>query len=84
MKPVKPVGIVGYGAYVPRYRLPAHAVSELWTHGNAQPPVREKSVPGLDEDVATMSIEAARNAINLIMFGRLARCGWAANLTPTR
>ncbi len=28
-----------------------------------QLPVREKSVPGLDEDVATMSIEAARNAL---------------------
>lgn len=64
MKPVKPVGIVGYGAYVPRYRLSGHAVSELWTHGNAQPAVKEKSVPGMDEDVATMSIEAARNAIS--------------------
>jgi hydroxymethylglutaryl-CoA synthase len=26
-------------------------------------PIKEKSVPGLDEDVATMSIEAARNAM---------------------
>lgn len=63
MKPVKPVGIVGYGAYVPRYRLASQEVSELWTEGNAVTPVREKAVPGLDEDVVTMSIEAARNAL---------------------
>jgi hydroxymethylglutaryl-CoA synthase len=66
MKPVKPVGIIGYGAYVPRYRLISQEVSELWTDGNATSPVREKSVPGLDEDVTTMSIEAARNAINRV------------------
>src|SRR6266542_1168287 len=63
MKPVKPVGIVGYGAYVPRYRLESREVSELWTDGNSVTPVKQKSVPGLDEDVATMSIEAARNAM---------------------
>src|SRR6266540_686366 len=63
IKPVKSVGIVGYGAYVPRYRLPATEVAELWTEGNAIIPVKQKSVPGLDEDVATMSIEAARNAM---------------------
>lgn len=63
LKPSKSVGIVGYGAYVPRYRLAGQAISELWTEGNAVPPVREKAVPGLDEDVATMSIEAARNAV---------------------
>jgi hydroxymethylglutaryl-CoA synthase len=63
MKPVKPVGILGYGSYVPQYRLVSQDVSELWTDGNAISPVREKSVPGLDEDVATMSIEAARNAL---------------------
>ncbi len=63
MKPSNPVGIIGYGSYVPRYRLPAREVSELWTDGNSPLPVHEKSVPGLDEDVATMSIEAARNAL---------------------
>ena len=63
MKPNRPVGIVGYGSYVPCYRLPVQEVSELWTQGNTQLPVLEKSVPGLDEDVATMSIEAARNAL---------------------
>lgn len=63
MKPVRPVGIVGYGAYVPRFRLVSQDVSELWTDGNAISPIREKAVPGLDEDVATMSMEAARNAV---------------------
>ena len=57
------VGIVGYGAYVPRFRLPAKEVSRVWTKGQAGLPVEEKSVPGFDEDVVTMSIEAARNAL---------------------
>jgi hypothetical protein len=30
--------------------------------GKAALPIKEKAVPGLDEDVVTMSIEAARNA----------------------
>jgi len=63
LKPQNPVGIVGYGAYVPRYRLPATEVSRIWTEGTAGLPIKEKAVPGLDEDVITMSIEAARNAL---------------------
>ncbi len=63
LKPSREVGIVGYGAYVPRYRLPAAEVARIWTGGLGGTPVGEKSVPGLDEDVATMSIEAARNAL---------------------
>lgn len=63
LKPIKPVGIVGYGAYVPRYRLPASEVARVWTEGQGGLPIKEKAVPGLDEDVATMSIEAARNAM---------------------
>ena len=63
MKPAREVGIVGYGAYVPRYRLPASEVSRVWMEGKAGLPVEEKSVPGLDEDTATMAIEAARNAL---------------------
>jgi hydroxymethylglutaryl-CoA synthase len=62
-RPIRPVGIVGYGAYVPRYRLPGSEISRVWTDGNAKSPVREKAVPGLDEDTATMSVEAARNAL---------------------
>lgn len=63
LKPARSVGIAGYGAYVPRYRLPAREVSRIWTGGEMALPIKEKSVPGLDEDVATMSIEAARNAL---------------------
>lgn len=63
LKPARPVGIVGYGAYVPRYRLPAREVARVWTAGAGGLPIKEKSVAGLDEDVATMSIEAARNAL---------------------
>ncbi len=63
LKPLRAVGIAGYGAYVPRYRLPATEVSRVWTGGQGGTPIKEKSVPGLDEDVITMSIEAARNAL---------------------
>ncbi|MFC2054816.1 hydroxymethylglutaryl-CoA synthase [Chloroflexota bacterium] len=63
LKPTHPVGIVGYGAYVPRYRLPATEVSRIWTDSKGGVPIKEKAVPGLDEDVVTMSIEAARNAL---------------------
>ncbi len=63
MTPDKPVGIIGYGSYVPRYRLAAKEVARVWTGGKGGLPIKEKSVPGLDEDVVTMSIEAARNAL---------------------
>ncbi len=63
MQPTKPVGIVGYGAYVPRYRLPGSEVARVWTNGLGGSPVTEKAVAGPDEDVTTMSIEAARNAL---------------------
>jgi hydroxymethylglutaryl-CoA synthase len=63
MRPARKTGIVGYGSYVPRYRLPGKEISRVWTEGNTPPIVPEKSVPGLDEDVITMSIEAARNAL---------------------
>jgi hydroxymethylglutaryl-CoA synthase len=63
LKPNRPVGIIGYGAYLPRYRLPGSEVSRVWEGGRGGGPVKEKAVAGLDEDVITMSIEAARNAL---------------------
>jgi hydroxymethylglutaryl-CoA synthase len=63
LKPNREVGIVGYGAYVPRFRLPASEVARVWTDGSGGLPIKEKAVAGLDEDTLTMSIEAARNAL---------------------
>ncbi len=65
MKPVREVGIVGYGAYIPRYRLAAEEISRLWRGGQdaGALPVKEKSVPGPDEDTVTMAVEAAQNAL---------------------
>ena len=63
MKPVRDVGIVGYGAYVPRFRLPATEVARVWRGAEDVLPIKEKAVPGLDEDTATIALEAARNAL---------------------
>ena len=63
LKPARRVGIVGYGAYIPQYRLPATEIARVWGGSDEGLPIKEKSVPGLDEDTITMSIEAARNAL---------------------
>ena len=62
-QPSRKVGIIGYGAYIPRFRLPGSEISRIWTNSHGGSPVKEKAVPGLDEDTITMSIEAARNAV---------------------
>lgn len=63
MKPKRDVGIVGYGAYVPRFRIKAQEIARVWGGAEEGLPIDEKAVPGLDEDTITMSIEAARNAM---------------------
>ena len=60
------VGIVSYGAYVPRYRIETKEIAKVWGKDESIGKglgVFSKSVPGLDEDVATISVEAARNAM---------------------
>ncbi len=63
MKPTRDVGIVGYGAYIPRYRISAAEISRVWKMGEDTLHLEEKAVPGLDEDTTTIAIEAARNAL---------------------
>jgi hydroxymethylglutaryl-CoA synthase len=63
MKPLRDVGLAGYGAYVPRFRLPATEVARVWKGNEDVLPITEKAVPGIDEDTATIALEAARNAL---------------------
>lgn len=63
MRPNRSVGILGYGVYIPRYRISGKEIARIWTDGSGAVPVPAKSVPGQDEDTITMAIEAARNAL---------------------
>src|SRR5689334_806639 len=63
MRPSKPVGIAGYGVYIPRYRIAAREIARVWSDNQGGVPVDAKSVPGPDEDTITMSTEAARSAL---------------------
>ncbi|KAB8141496.1 hydroxymethylglutaryl-CoA synthase [Chloroflexia bacterium SDU3-3] len=63
MRPNLAVGVIGYGAYIPRYRIAAKEIARIWTANNGGVPVDSKSVPGPDEDTITMSVEAGRNAL---------------------
>jgi len=61
-----PVGILSYGAYVPRYRIRSEEIARVWgddANIGRNLDVHQKSVPGPDEDVATISVEAARQAM---------------------
>lgn len=62
MRPQRPVGIAGYGAYIPRFRIAAKEIARVW-QAQGGVPVESKSIPGPDEDTITMAIEAARNAL---------------------
>jgi hydroxymethylglutaryl-CoA synthase len=63
MKPKRDVGIVGYGVYVPRFRITAAEIARVWKPDQPFALATEKSVPGPDEDTVTIAIEAARNAV---------------------
>ena len=60
-------GIIGWGSYVPKYRIKTEAIAEA-NDGNAEAikkglGLTEKSVPGKDEDTVTIAAQAARDAL---------------------
>jgi hydroxymethylglutaryl-CoA synthase len=61
------VGIISYGVYIPRFRIKVGEIARVWG-ANADDitgglGVKSKSVPDLDEDTATIAVEAARSAL---------------------
>ncbi len=58
------VGIVSYGAYIPRYRITPEEIGRVWgVDGKSMGKglfINQKSVPSPDEDVVTIATEAAR------------------------
>lgn len=60
-------GIVGYGSYVPKYRIKVEAIAKQWgTDAESYRKglfVQEKSVPAPDQDTITMSVEATLRAL---------------------
>jgi hydroxymethylglutaryl-CoA synthase len=61
------VGIVGYGSYVPVYRIKVDEIARQW--GKDPESIKngllvyEKTVPGQDEDTITISVQAAKYAL---------------------
>ena len=61
------VGIVSYGTYIPIYRIKVEEIARIW--GESAEAIKsglgiyQKSVPDVDEDTATISVEAAREAV---------------------
>ncbi|MFA6317072.1 MAG: hydroxymethylglutaryl-CoA synthase [Elusimicrobiota bacterium] len=61
------VGIIGYGAYIPRNRIKVEEIAKVWgTDARSYKKglmLEEKSVPSPDQDAITMSVEASRKAV---------------------
>ena len=61
------VGIISYGAYIPRYRIKVEEIARVWGANGVEISkglgVFEKSLPDLDEDTITISVEATRAAM---------------------
>ncbi len=61
------VGIVSYGAYIPRYRIKVSDIARVWgkdgEHVSQGLRVKEKAVAAIDEDSCTIAVETAKQAL---------------------
>ncbi|MGI5875529.1 MAG: hydroxymethylglutaryl-CoA synthase [Dethiobacteria bacterium] len=57
------VGILGYGSYIPSYRIRVKDIRNAWPQAGSFPGIQEKAVADFDEDVVTMGVEAAEKAL---------------------
>jgi hydroxymethylglutaryl-CoA synthase len=61
------IGIVGYGCYIPRFRISVEEIARVWgTDAESYKKgliVEEKAVPDMDEDTITIAMEAGKNAL---------------------
>jgi hydroxymethylglutaryl-CoA synthase len=62
-------GIVSYGSYIPVYRIKTAEIARVWGEDTDRIEkglgIIEKAVGGVDEDTATIAVEAARNAVRM-------------------
>jgi hydroxymethylglutaryl-CoA synthase len=65
LKTDRKVGIVGYGSYIPRFRVDAQEIGRVWKGKKNNKGRVAKAVAGPDEDSVTIAIQAARNALKM-------------------
>lgn len=75
------VGITGFGAYVPRYRLPREVIAREWGHASLG---GEKAVANHDEDSVTLAVSAAINVVPDSSPARLGGVFFASTTSPYR
>lgn len=59
-------GIVGWGAYIPLYRIRSYDIARVWGYDDSTVKslwIEEKAVGGVDEDTVTIGWEASRYAL---------------------
>jgi hydroxymethylglutaryl-CoA synthase len=67
LKKLRSVGIIGWGGYVPKFRISVEEIAKAWGKDGKKISqslgVREKAVANSDEDAVTMAVEAAKIAL---------------------
>lgn len=67
MSLIQNIGIISYGANIPWLRIKTSDIASVWGKDGASISkglgINEKTVPALDQDTATISVEAARAAL---------------------